>query len=113
MFVKHYAPATAKSENNILSVKVKVNVTRSLTLVSFERASLMEYAYQIRKCIDLSPTQNVHVDNKYIQTERTKNMPRINRCGSIKIYNFPYIYVKLTNALYLLLIIVNIDQILI
>ena len=36
----------------IFSFKVKVKVTRSLTLVSFERASLVEYAIQI-KCLYL------------------------------------------------------------
>ena len=40
-------PAATKSEKAIFSTKVKVKVTRSLTLVSFERASLVEYARQI------------------------------------------------------------------
>ena len=40
-------PAATKSKKAIFSAKVKVKVTRSLTLVSFERASLVEYACQI------------------------------------------------------------------
>ena len=36
-----------KVQKAIFSFKVKVKVTRSLTLVSFERASLVEYACQI------------------------------------------------------------------
>ena len=40
-------PAATKSEKAIFRAKVKVKVTTSLTLVSFERASLVEYAYQI------------------------------------------------------------------
>ena len=44
MFVKHYAPGGNKVQKAIFSFKVKVKVTRSLTLVSFERASLLEYA---------------------------------------------------------------------
>ena len=42
-----YAPGGNKVEKAIFSFKVKVKVTRSLTLVSFERASLVEYACQI------------------------------------------------------------------
>ena len=41
-------PAVTESEKAIFfSTKVKVKVTRSLTLESFERASLFEYARQI------------------------------------------------------------------
>ena len=40
-------PAVTKSKKAIFSAKVKVKVTRSMTLVSFERASLVEYACQI------------------------------------------------------------------
>ena len=40
-------PPQKKVEKTIFSFKVKVKVTRSLTLVSFERASLVEYACQI------------------------------------------------------------------
>ena len=36
VFVKYYAPAGNRSEKVILSTKVKIRVTRSLTLVSFE-----------------------------------------------------------------------------
>ena len=42
-----YAPGGNKVEKAIFSFKVKVKVTRSLTLVSFGRASLVEYACQI------------------------------------------------------------------
>ena len=42
-----YAPSGNKVQKAIFSFKVKVKVTRSLTLVSFERASLVEYACQI------------------------------------------------------------------
>ena len=49
VFVKHYSmpPAATKSKKAIFSFKVKVKVTRSLTLVSFERASLVKYACKI------------------------------------------------------------------
>ena len=47
VFVKHYAPGGNKVQKAIFNFKVKVKVTRSITLVSFERASLMEYACQI------------------------------------------------------------------
>ena len=40
-------PAATKSQKSIFSVKVKVKVTRSLTLMSFERASLDKYACKI------------------------------------------------------------------
>ena len=42
-----YAPGGNKFQRAIFSFKVKVKVTRSLTLVSIERASLVEYACQV------------------------------------------------------------------
>ena len=44
---QQYAPSGNKVEKAIFRFKVKVKVTRSLTLVSFERALLVEYACQI------------------------------------------------------------------
>ena len=43
VFVKHYAPGGNKVQKAIFSFRFKVKVTRLLTLVSFERASLVEY----------------------------------------------------------------------
>ena len=43
VFVKHYAPGGNKVQKVIFSFKVKVKVTWSLVLMSFERASLKEY----------------------------------------------------------------------
>ena len=40
-------PAATKSKKAIFRAKVKVKATRSLTLVSLERASLVKYACQI------------------------------------------------------------------
>ena len=40
-----YATSGNKVQKAIFSFKVKVKVTRSLTLVSFERVSLVEYMY--------------------------------------------------------------------
>ena len=40
-------PAATKSKLDIYSINVTVKVTRSLTLVSFARVSLDEYACQI------------------------------------------------------------------
>ena len=42
-----YAPGGNKVQKAFFGSKVKIKVTRSLTLVSFERASLGEYACQI------------------------------------------------------------------
>ena len=49
VFVKHhmYAPGGNKAQKAIFIFKVKVKVTRLLTLMSFERASSVEYVYQI------------------------------------------------------------------
>ena len=47
VFVKHYAPGGNSVQKAIFSLKVKVKITRSLTVVSFERMSLVEYACQI------------------------------------------------------------------
>ena len=44
--MKYYAPSGNKVKTAIFRVKVKVKVTRSWTMVSFERASLVEYACQ-------------------------------------------------------------------
>ena len=46
MFVKYDAPAATKSEKANFGTKVKVKVTRSLALVSLEKASLVKCAYQ-------------------------------------------------------------------
>ena len=47
MFVNYYASEATKSQKADFSIKVKVKVTKSLTLVSFESASWVEYACQI------------------------------------------------------------------
>ena len=47
VFVKHYAPGGNKVQKAIFSFKVKVKVKKLLTLVLFERASLVKYACQI------------------------------------------------------------------
>ena len=54
VFVKHDAPGGNKVQKDIFSFKVKVKVTKSLTLVSFERASLVEYACQIWSLLSLT-----------------------------------------------------------
>ena len=47
VFVKYYAPGDNKVRKKYFSLKIKVNVKKSLALVSFERPSLVEYAFQI------------------------------------------------------------------
>ena len=50
VFVKHKCPQRQQSQSpkwTIFSIKVTVKVTRSLTLVSLEKVSLVEYACQI------------------------------------------------------------------
>ena len=47
MWNTDYAPGGNKVQKAIFIAKVRVKVTRSLTLESFERASLAEYAYQL------------------------------------------------------------------
>ena len=44
---QQYAPGGNKVQKDIFTFKVKVKVTRSLTLVSFKSVSLVEYACQI------------------------------------------------------------------
>ena len=52
MFVKHKCPRWLQMPKlTIFSIKVTVKVTRSLTLVSFERVSLFDYACQNMKSI--------------------------------------------------------------
>ena len=50
-----YAPSGNKVQKAIFSFKVKIKVTRSLTLVSFQRVSLVEYACQIWSLYLLRP----------------------------------------------------------
>ena len=45
--IKYYVPVDNKVKIAIFSVKVTVKVRRSLNPLSFERASLVEYACQI------------------------------------------------------------------
>ena len=48
VFVKHECPRRQQSQKfAILRTKVTIKVTRSLTLVSFDKVSLVEYGYQI------------------------------------------------------------------
>ena len=47
VFEKHYDFGRNKVQNAIFNIKVKVNVTTSLTLILFEKASIVEYACQI------------------------------------------------------------------
>ena len=48
VFVKHECSWWQQSPKLVIfSIKVTVKVTRSFTLVSFERVSFVEYAYQI------------------------------------------------------------------
>ena len=91
--MKHYSmpPAATKSKKAIFSFKVEVKVTRSLTLVSFKRASLVEYACQIwslyllqfKSYSELKLTTDKQTDK---QTDRQdkNNMPPIIRSGGIK-----------------------------
>ena len=80
-------PAATKSKKAIFSTKVKVKVTRSLTLVSFERASLVEYACQIWSLYTSNGSKviaKVKVDNKQTDRQDKNNMPPIIRSGGIK-----------------------------
>ena len=81
MFVKHYAPGGNKVQKAILSFKVKVKVTRSLTLVSFERASLMHAKYEVSISYSSKVIAKVKVDNRQTdkQTDRQdkNNIPSI------------------------------------
>ena len=84
MFVKQYAPDTS---SKCFSIKVKVKVTMSLTSVSFERESLVEYAFQIWSLYfrRLKVIANAEVDKRktYKQTDRTKQYVPIIRSGGI------------------------------
>ena len=81
-----YAPGGNKVEKVIFSFKVKVKVTRSLTLVSFERASLVEYdaKYEVSISYVLKVASNVKVDNRQTNRQDKNNMPPIIRSGGIK-----------------------------
>ena len=88
--------ASTKSKKAIFSTKVKFKVTRSLTLVSFERASLVEYACQTSTSNSSKVIANVKVDNRQTNRQTDKqtnrqdknNMPPIIRCrGIIKMGN--------------------------
>ena len=63
-----YAPGGNKVEKAIFSFKVKVKVTRSLSLVSFERASSMHANYEVSISFGSKVIAKVKVDNR--QTNR-------------------------------------------
>ena len=73
-------PCSNKVQKAHFSFKIKVKVTRLLTLVSFERASLVEYACQIWSVYLLLFKSyskiNVKVENRQTdkQTDRTKTI---------------------------------------
>ena len=68
-----YAPSGNKVQKAIFSFKVKVKVTRSLTLVSLERASLgsMHAKYEVSISYGSKVKAKVKVDNR--QTDRQTN----------------------------------------
>ena len=47
VIVKHYSPPKQQSRKSYFKLQGQSQITRSLTLVSFERSSLVEYACQI------------------------------------------------------------------
>ena len=90
VFVKHECPQWQQSPKlAIFSIKDMVKVTRSLTLVSFKRVSLVEYAFQtwsisygskvmatVKGFLPESETDRVRQTDR--QTDRTKTRcPRI------------------------------------
>ena len=80
VFVKHCAPGGNK-------VRKSNFATRSLTLMQFERASLVEYAYHYEVSISYGSKviiANVEVDNRQTnrQTGKKNNMTPIIRSGA-------------------------------
>ena len=78
-------PAAKKSKKSYFRAKVKVK--RSLTLVSFERTSLVEYACQIWSLYRSKVIANVKVDNRETN-KQTKRQDKIIRSGGIKMLIF-------------------------
>ena len=68
-----YAPGGNKVRKAIFSFKVKVKVTRSLTLVSFERASLVEYACQISSLYLLLNIKSLSLTPPPVRARRVKS----------------------------------------
>ena len=91
VFVKNYAPRGNKVQKAISSFKVKVKATRSLTLLSFERAALVEYACHIWslylsrfKSYSEGFWQQTDIyTNKQTDRQDSNNMPPIYRSGGI------------------------------
>ena len=71
-------PRRHQSPESYFLIKVKVKVTRSLTLMSFERASLVEYACRIWNLYYGSKvTAKIKVDNRQTNRQDESNMPPI------------------------------------
>ena len=82
-------PRRQQSRKSYFSVKVKVKVIRSLTLVSFEKASLVEYACQIWSfcLLRFQSYSDVKVDNRQTNRQDKNNMPPIIRSAGKKYIN--------------------------
>ena len=84
-----YAPGSNRIQKSYFSTKAKIKITRSMTFVSFERASLVELSmhakYEVSISYGSNVIVNVKVDNRQTdrQTERQdkNNMPRIIQPG--------------------------------
>ena len=74
-------PQATKSNKAIFSVKVTVKVTRSLTLVSFEKASLVEYACQISKSLCSLMVQKLQQRSSWQQTGQKQHASHLSMRG--------------------------------
>ena len=74
MFVKHYAPGGNKVKKAIFSFKVKVKVTRSLTLVSFKGCHewSMHGKYEVSISYGSKGIAKVEVDNRQTNKQADK-----------------------------------------
>ena len=89
VFEKDWCPRGQQSQKRPpFSVTVKVKVTMSMSSVSFERATLVEYTKQIWIFISYSSKviAKVKVDNRQTNRQDKNSMPPIIPSGGIKYF---------------------------
>ena len=95
VFVKHYAPGCNKVQKAIFSFKVKIKVTRSLTLVSFEGVCMPNIKSLTLTVQKLEPRLKLTTDR---QTNRQTRQKQYEYAPDHSIWGHNKIYLSTVNG---------------